>query len=250
MKIAIIGPGRLGRSLNQLWRNIGHEVFLFGRHDALVPVEVIVVAVPDREIPQVVRRLPHGTPALHTSGACAVDTLRPHTPAGSWHPLMTFPGPELSIPPLAGVAVAVAGDPQALEIGARLAKGLHMRPIEVVGDRRLYHAAAVIAGNFATVLLLEAALVMEKAGVHRSVARQMLAPLALQSLKNTADIGPDSLTGPIARGDEQVLQGHRTALREFELQDSLKLYDEFSKRARRLLSSNADSGGKEHHRST
>ena len=78
---------------------------------------------------------------------------------------MTFPGPEIEVPELKGVAAAVDGDAEAREAAREIAGLLGMRAFEVPGDRRLYHAAAVIAGNYATVLLAEAASVLSAAGV-------------------------------------------------------------------------------------
>jgi predicted short-subunit dehydrogenase-like oxidoreductase (DUF2520 family) len=85
------------------------------------------------------------TPVLHASGALSHDVLRPHRPAGSLHPLQSFPGPDVATPPLEGVAAAVAGDLEAVLVARRLAEALGMAPFTVSGDRRAYHAAAVIA---------------------------------------------------------------------------------------------------------
>ncbi|MCA9572941.1 MAG: DUF2520 domain-containing protein, partial [Myxococcales bacterium] len=127
--------------------------------------------------------------------------------------------------------------PEALEAARWLAGRLGMRAIEVSGDRRLYHASAVIAGNFATVLLAEAARVLAAAGVPLEDAPGLLAPLALQSLRNAVLDGPAaSLTGPVARGDEGTLQGHREALVEAGLADVLALYEPLTAAARRLVS--------------
>lgn len=239
MKIAIVGPGRLGKSLTILWRRVGHSVTLTGRNDVPTPADVTVLTVPDREIANAAQRLPFtSSPVLHTSGACELDVLAPHSPAGSLHPLMTFPGPDVAIPELGGVAAAVAGHPKAIEVARALATDLGMRPFHVPGDRRLYHAAAVIAGNFASVLLLEAARVLEQAGVPPDQARAVLAPLAVRSIVNAAASGPMALTGPAIRGDDAVLDAHRTALAQFGLHDLVSTYDEFSRRSHRLLSSN------------
>ena len=72
-----------------------------------------------------------------------------------------------------------------------------------------------MAGNFATVLLAEAARVLEKAGVPAEQCGEALAPLAVQSLRNAAHDPSGSLTGPAARGDHQTVDAHRLALAEF-----------------------------------
>ena len=75
-------------------------------------------------------------PVLHASGALDHQVLRPHRPAGSLHPLQSFPGPDVALPPLDGVPAAVAGDEAAVEVATRMAEGLGMVPFRVSGDRR------------------------------------------------------------------------------------------------------------------
>ena len=126
---------------------------------------------------------------------------------------MTFPGPELALPRDTEVPAAVAGHPEAVAAATALAEKLGFTPFEVTGDRALYHAAAVMAGNFATVLLGEASRILAQAGVPEADAPRLLAPLALTSIRNAADLGPGpALTGPVARGDEGIIGAHLRAL--------------------------------------
>ena len=69
--------------------------------------------------------------------------------------------------------------PCAAAVAERMAAGLGMSPFRVSGDRRLYHAAAVMAGNFTTTLLAEASSVLVQAGVDEADAPRVLAPMAL-----------------------------------------------------------------------
>ncbi|MCO4743621.1 MAG: DUF2520 domain-containing protein [Proteobacteria bacterium] len=235
MHVAILGPGRLGRSLAILLEQAGVGVSLLGRDTPIPPAaDGVLLTVPDDAIAEASRGLPPGLIALHTSGATAFEVLRPHRPAGSFHPLMTFPGPH-ALPDLAGVPAALAGDPKAVSLGDDIAKRLGMRPIVVPGDRRLYHAAAVMAGNFATVLLAEASAILTAAGVPADDAPGILAPLALRSLANAGDDPMASLTGPVARGDHAVIAAHRQALAEFGLLDQLGIYEALTRRAEALI---------------
>ncbi len=212
-QVQVVGPGRLGRSLALALAARGVDVRVVGRGSAISAAPLTLLTVPDRAIAEVAALAPPGGVLLHTSGATDIDALRPHRPAGSFHPLMSFPPPELSPPELQDVPVALAGDPEARAAGLWLAELLEMRPFEVPGDRRLYHASAVMAGNFATALLAEAAAVLALAGVPEDEAPALLAPLALASVRNAAALGPSgALTGPVARGDEAVIQAHLEAL--------------------------------------
>ncbi len=233
--LAIVGPGRLGRSLAALLEARGIPAPLVGRGEPLPPAQLLLLTVPDRVLPALAPSLPEGSVVLHCSGAAEVSVLRPHRPAGSWHPLMTFPGPEVALPDLRGVPVAIAGDPEALVAARSLAVALGMEPFHVPGDRRLYHASAVLAGNLATVLLAEAARALEAAGVEAGAARRALLPLARTSLENAVADPARALTGPVARGDHGTLQGHRDALQAAGLDDLVELVDLLASRGVALL---------------
>lgn len=212
---------------------------LAGRDGSLEAADVVVICVPDRAINDVVSRLPAGVIALHCSGSAPVDALRPHAPAGSLHPLMTFPGPERHLPDLHGVAAAVDGDDEAVAAAEVLARAAGMRPMRVRGDRRLYHTAAVIAGNFMTTLLADAATVLQAVGVPPEESAETLLPLALASLRNAAPDPRAALTGPVVRGDEPTIAGHRDALRGAGLGDLLAEYDTLTERTRTLAKRSA-----------
>lgn len=240
MRIAIVGRGRLGRSLAPLLAAAGHEVEARGRGEVISPVDVVLLCVPDRAIGAAAASVPPGPVVLHCSGACDVDVLRPRRPAGSLHPLMTFPGPEVSVPDLRGVPAAVAGDPEAVVVAEALARDLGLAPFAVPGDRRLYHAAAVLAGNFATVLLGEAARALVAAGVDPAVAPGVLVPLAVRSIENARQGAARALTGPVARGDEATLASHRAALEDAGLSDVRELYDALLAAARSTIRDRGD----------
>lgn len=239
MQIAIVGPGRLGRSLATLLPGAGHRVTLHDRRlDLPAQIDLIWLTVPDRSLSDVARALPEGPPVVHASGVSDLTVLKPHPRRASLHPLMTFPGPEIALPSLDGVPAAVdASDPSLLTTVEALARSLGLTPVRVPGDRRLYHAAAVMAGNLATVLLAEAGRALEAAGVPAQDARAMLAPLAQASLRNAVGRPAAALTGPVARGDTSTLDGHRDALRQAGLTDLLPLYDDGMSRAARIRDS-------------
>jgi predicted short-subunit dehydrogenase-like oxidoreductase (DUF2520 family) len=214
--LVIVGPGRLGRSVAKILHSRGQDVQLIGRGQAIPKAPLTWLTVPDREVKAAALGVPVGGIVLHASGALEFDILRPHPQAGSLHPLMTFPGPEIGMPTGTTIPAAVAGDAAAVGAATALAKELGFTPFEVTGDRRLYHAAAVTAGNFATTLMLHAGAMLSGAGVPPEQARALLAPLAIASIKNVAQHGAQALTGPIARGDEQIVASHMEALTSME----------------------------------
>ncbi len=224
-RVVLVGAGRLGQSLMAL-RPASVALRLLHSSDPIPHADVVWLTVPDRHIAEVAARVPTGPLVLHASGALGLDVLTPHHRAGSLHPLMTFPGPAVGLPNLLGVGAAVdAADPADLVLVEDLARAWGLAPFSVPGDRALYHAAAVLAGNAATVLLAHAGRILAEAGVPAAQARAMLAPLAHASLHNAVADPWAALTGPAARGDLGTLQVHRAALLRAGLADSATLYD-------------------------
>lgn len=214
-EIVIVGPGRLGRTVAAALEDVGWHVQLCGRGQAVVPCPITWLTVPDAAIERVAAQVPRGGVLLHASGATDLSALHPHELVGSLHPLMTFPGPEIAVPLMANLPAAIAGGHQAQQAARQIAAALGWRPFTVHGDRALYHAAAVIAGNYATTLLAIAAEVLTAAGVDADEAPSLLAPLAITSLLNAAGTDPTlALTGPVARGDTDVIARHRQSLAE------------------------------------
>jgi predicted short-subunit dehydrogenase-like oxidoreductase (DUF2520 family) len=239
MRIAIYGPGRLGGTLAQLLPEAGHEVVIWRRGEAHPQADLRWLTVRDESIAQVAMELPVGSLVLHASGAKDLDVLAPHADRGSLHPLQSFPGVARAVPRIQGTPAAIAGTPKALRAARQIANDLGFSPFEVQGDRRAYHAAAVMAGNFATVLLACASEALAHAGVPPEQAPGLLAPLALASIQQAALTSPaQALTGPFARGDSAVVQSHLDVLRE-SLPHLLPAYQALADRARLLAAENS-----------
>lgn len=236
MVVGILGMGRLGSSLARLLSNAGHTVSPWRRGDPWPSCDVAWLTVSDGAIADVARALPVGPMVLHASGACDLDVLSPHARCGSLHPLQSFPGADVAIPPTAGVPAAIAGTPEVLPVVRQLANDLGFRAVQVPGDRRLYHAAAVLAGNFSTVLLELGGQLLLQAGVPADEAQELLIPLVLASVQQARVVGPAAaLTGPIARGDTDVVKEHLKAI-ALHTPDLLDVYGVLADHASRIAS--------------
>jgi predicted short-subunit dehydrogenase-like oxidoreductase (DUF2520 family) len=167
-------------------------------------VELVVICVPDRAIPEVAAAIRPGPWVAHTSGACRLEALAPHERRFSLHPLQTFTldrGPEQ----LDGAWAAVSGEtPEALAAGDSLAGLLGLKPFELDDEMRpLYHAAASFVSAFLVTLHDVAAELMEAAGV----PAEALEPLMRRTIENGFQH-----TGPLVRDDRETVERHAEAI--------------------------------------
>jgi predicted short-subunit dehydrogenase-like oxidoreductase (DUF2520 family) len=231
----VVGRGRVGRSLARAAELAGIQVRLVGRDEiaeAGKDAGAVLLCVPDAAIAAAADEVPEG-PAFvgHVSGAGTLNLLAEASAKGarafSLHPLQTFADGET---PVDGTPAAIAGgDAEARGFARTLAEALGMRPFEVAEeDRAAYHAAAAMASNLLVALEESAAQLLAKLGADD--ARELLGPLVLRTAANWVERGPGALTGPIARGDQVTVDGHRAALGE-RAPELLPLYDALAERA-------------------
>jgi predicted short-subunit dehydrogenase-like oxidoreductase (DUF2520 family) len=241
--LAVIGRGRVGRSLARAAADAGLRVSLAGRRDALAACEearIALLCVPDASIAGACEAISAAVPPLqyvaHTSGATDLAALSAASGRGarafSLHPLQTVPDGDAT---LAGASCAVSGsDAEAVGLAEALAARLGMRPFAVPEEHRAaYHAAASIASNYLVAIEEAATELLERAGVED--ARELLAPLVLRTAANWAERGDGALTGPIARGDEETVRRHTEAIAD-AAPELLDVYRALAERTRELAS--------------
>jgi predicted short-subunit dehydrogenase-like oxidoreductase (DUF2520 family) len=167
---------------------------------------VVLLCVPDDAIAAAADVVVPGPLVGHCSGVSGLDVIGARE-SFSMHPLMTVTTAGADF---RGVYAAVAGSTAAALSTARaLALALGLRPVRVDdGDRAAYHAAAAFAANFLVTVESAAAELMSTAGLDRAV----LLPLARAALENWGRVGPDALTGPVARGDAGTVALHRRVI--------------------------------------
>jgi predicted short-subunit dehydrogenase-like oxidoreductase (DUF2520 family) len=204
--LTIVGGGRMGSALTEALKKAGVSVVGPVRRNEPIRGDLVLFAVPDREIAAAAAGAPPGAIVGHTAGAMTLDSLGARE-AFSFHPLMTAGRAPATF---AGASAAVAGStPRALAIARAIATRLSMEPLEIPDSRRVaYHAAASIAANFLVTLESMAA----RVGAAGGLERRHLLPLARAALENWGASGPAALTGPIARGDGEIVKQQRAAV--------------------------------------
>ncbi|MBP1773418.1 MAG: hypothetical protein H6P99_2581 [Holophagaceae bacterium] len=203
-EFTILGRGRAGRALAEAWT--GRAQLLEHTAD---PAGLVILAVPDRAVPEVAPRFPgrcvHLAGSLHLPGVpCA-------------HPLTSFDGRARD---WTGTPLAITG---AVPDDLRRAFGdLGFAAFDLPAELKpVYHAAAVLSSGHAATLWLGAEALLRAQGV--ALPGRGLLPLAEATLRNVAERGAAGRTGPFARGDEASIARDAEALPEAWREVFLKL---------------------------
>ena len=204
--------------------------------------DIAFVTVPDDAIASVAESVPWRaqTAAVHCSGGTPVSALDAATRLGAaiggFHPLQTFPHGAKSPPSLDGVTFAIETRDIPLHNRLReMAAALGGRTIDIdEQSRALYHVSGVLASNFLTAIVGEAANLWSQFGYNHSQAMQALLPLIRGTVGNIEREGAAAaLTGPIVRGDLGTVQAHLEQLRS-TLPGVVPLYAALAQSAARL----------------
>jgi len=202
--VHIIGTGRAGGAIRA--RLAERRLRVTDGHEPDPAAELVVLCVPDQAIGEVAMRVPIGPWVAHVSGATRLTALDPHTRRFSVHPLQTLTR-ERGAEQLDEAWGATSGETdEALARARWFAEALGLRPFEVAdADRTLYHAAAVIGGNFLVTLHDVATRLLGQVGA----PAEAIEPLMRRTIENRFD-----RTGPIARGDWATVEAHLAVLAE------------------------------------
>lgn len=206
-------------------RFIGAGKACVGMSRRILTSTCILIATPDGAIEEVAKELARigseelqGQVVLHTSGAMDSSVLSAvracGAAVGSIHPLQTFNG--VTVPPLEGKVFAIEGDAVAVRTARKIARALGAAPSQIEPrNKPLYHAAGALAAGHTLVVVEAAIQLLTSLGMKRGEAMRALLPMTRQVLQNYERLGPRAAwTGPLARGDYQVVAKHLNVLRQ------------------------------------
>lgn len=226
----LIGTGKVGKSLAQLFKKNGINANLIGRDylskaAIISDSDVIFICVNDNEIKHVcesiAKKLKAKTVVTHCSGAIESNVLNSAKNAGcyiaSTHPLNTFPTLEAALKTFENnqhqTSLMAEGDNQALSILLPLFEKLGFQTMRIeTSNKAAYHAATVFACNYLSTLMDLSLQSAEVAGIDKTKFWQAIQPLLNATLNNIDQNGTAAaLSGPIARGDGLTLEKHLQA---------------------------------------
>jgi len=192
------------------------------RDNAHLKVDLVWFCVPDREIAVASQQLASVVDwkkksAFHSSGALLSDELdavrRRGAAVASVHPLMTFVGG--SIPSLEHVPFAVEGDAAAVAIARGIVRDLGGEAFTIRRQHKTaYHAWGAFTSPLLVATLVTGEQLARAAGLSAVEARKKMLPIVRQTIANYQALGPaGAFSGPIVRGDAEIVRKHLSVLR-------------------------------------
>jgi predicted short-subunit dehydrogenase-like oxidoreductase (DUF2520 family) len=258
--INIIGAGRVGRALGRLFASQSNlriqQVFNRTQESnelaikfigdgigitqlkQLAPADIIMLSVADDQLSALCQQLVAqnllrpGSVLFHCSGSKSSELLQAAKQFGiavaSVHPVRSFANPDLVARNFKGTFCSVEGDLPAIKILINIFEAIGAQMIQIdAAHKSLYHAASVFGSNYLVTLMNVALEAYQAAGIAPQIARQLLQPLATQTLDNVFQMGvADALTGPIARGDMDTVMAQEQIVRTWNA-PSGQLYHDF-----------------------
>jgi predicted short-subunit dehydrogenase-like oxidoreductase (DUF2520 family) len=247
-KVAIVGAGVVGTALASLLKEKGYTlVGLASRSEvslqkaaSVVGAEIRTTTAPQQITPEadlvflttsdsVIQKVCEdiagtggfhpGQIVVHTSGSLPSTILIAAKEKGaliaSVHPLQSFADVKEAIKIISSSIFNIEGDQEAIPPLMELVKTVGGKPLPIeTRQKPLYHASAVVACNFLVTLVYLSYQLFEAIGIPQADAAQALLPLIKGTVNNIEHLGPvKALTGPIARGDVDVIRGHLEALK-------------------------------------
>lgn len=238
MKVFIFGAGKVGRALARTLRAHGDVVTLTPARKGVprrrIDADIIILSVREGQLGPIAADLAasgvvkRSAVVVHNAGSLSADALVALRGAcagvAQMHPMISFAS-RTFFPTLTRGHCHVKGDPAAEKRARVLARHLGMTPrtfakLDTVG----YHAAAGLVANGAAALAAVGAELLVVSGVPRADTSKMLGPLLRSVAENVERLGfPDSLTGPVRRGDAAAIE-RQMALLDERLASALPLF--------------------------
>ncbi|SKA07315.1 Rossmann-like and DUF2520 domain-containing protein [Selenihalanaerobacter shriftii] len=262
--VVIIGAGSIGQSLGYLLAKNGYQILGFvsrslnsakqgvnlagggiattEHKNFILKADLILITTPDQAIHDIADNLfkqgliSDNTTLIHCSGALLSDILlSADIEEGKYgrlalHPLQSVADVQKGISNLPNAFFTIEGNQIGREIGKEILKKLGAE-YEIISKeaKPIYHAAACVASNYLVAIADLAIKMNEKAGIDSSKAAKGLLTLMEGTLNNIQDLGAtQALTGPISRGDIEVIKNHLDSLEEL-LPEKVRLYRSLGK---------------------
>ncbi|MCK5836765.1 MAG: DUF2520 domain-containing protein [Desulfobacula sp.] len=189
--------------------------------DAVKTCDLVFITTPDTLIEPVCEQIAaqggfnSDSMVYHLSGALSSSILasakQKGAGTGSIHPLQAFaPYEDGQGSPFKGINMSIEGDDAAIDFGKEIVNALRANSFTIpTHAKTMYHAAAVVASNYLVTLEHFALELLKEANLSEENAYDILEPLIMGTLNNIKAQGSiKALTGPVARGDDEIVSRH------------------------------------------
>ncbi|WP_124981519.1 Rossmann-like and DUF2520 domain-containing protein [Nonlabens xiamenensis] len=237
IKIVVIGTGNLGTHLCRAFDASGipesskadvSEVELVGYYnrsgrplefvsapliknlDQLPDADLILLCVPDDQVPAVSSSLSHQNSIIaHTSGSVAMQALSDHENHGVFYIPQSF-SKKRSVDFSQLALCLEASDSSTMKILERVASSLSRKRFHLDSlQRRQLHLAAVYVNNFVNHCYTKAETILQEA----EIPSGLLQPLMEETLQKALNLGAkNAQTGPALRQDQSTILAHLALL--------------------------------------
>lgn len=229
---AIVGGGRLARHFSQYFhlmeiphtrwtRDSGSSFNTFELADAkqrlkqtICSLDYVLLLVSDSAIGPLLKQYPflHEKQLIHCSGVLSIPGV------GGAHPLMTFADDLYDLQTYQSI-------PFMLETGQGFEDLFPDLPnphfVINVEDKARYHAMCVMAGNFSQMLWKG---VSDRFGRQFELSAETIHPYLRQLVSNFVHAPGTALTGPLARGDVEIIERNLNALEGDPMQNLYRAF--------------------------
>lgn len=157
---------------------------------------------------------------FHCSGALTSDVLLPIANKGgitaSFHPIQTFADIDNGWKGLYNIYFGFEGNCCALKYAKEISDAFDANILSIKKENKpLYHAAACIMSNYMAALFHIAEKLLGDAGIDSNEGVKAFKPLIDKTIENIYIHGSqNALTGPISRGDYNVVANHVNAIKD------------------------------------
>ncbi len=236
MKISIVGNGNVAQNLALAFSEKGHSILemyapnqkklkdftstvpckaLSSLEDLNKDTDVVILAVNDTVLPEVIRQLPQReTLYLHCSGSCSIDVFRTTNLKhyGVFYPLYSFvKGRKEDFSNIPILIESNNSENQSLIQDLALSLTPNVRIVES-SERIYYHLSGILVNNFSNHLW---ALTQDLLN-NQKLDFEAVKPILLQTAENA--IKADSLkkiqTGPAKRKNTEIIEKHLSLLND------------------------------------
>ncbi|WP_264521526.1 Rossmann-like and DUF2520 domain-containing protein [Flavobacterium sp. N1994] len=240
IRVSIIGSGNVAQHLIQAFSKtteielvqvysrkpnvmatIATSAKIISDFTALLPVDLIIIAVTDSAISEVSKQIPFQNQLIaHTSGSMAMEVLDDKNRKGVFYPLQTFS--KAKEVDFSGIPIFVEAqndtDYQVLEIVAKSVSNsvnrIHSK------QRKALHIAAVFVSNFTNHLYQIGYDICQE----NELPFDALKPLILETANKITTLTPtEAQTGPARRKDTQTINEHLAFLTDENQKEIYKL---------------------------